>query len=187
MYVTLFTACALFAQSPAATPAVMTDYRQAREIAAREQKPLAVVIGRGVRDAEDLIDDESDVRRVSLRTSHVWVVVDTKTDAGRKLADEFNVTRGPALVLSDRTGDLQAYRHEGRMAAETLKTVLHRYSDPDMVVRTTESNVQPRASMSNYQPATSYYPPAPVYAPFMGGGCAGGMCGGGGCAGGRCR
>jgi hypothetical protein len=65
------------------------------------------------------------------------------------------------LVISDRSGKIQAYHHDGGLAASDLAAKLERFADPDLEVQSTESNVR-----------TSYYPSGQTYTqPAMGRGC----------------
>lgn len=157
----MFTALASFAlaATPAAAPSWESDYRQACAVAARESKPLAVVLGKGEAGWDALVSDTTlgAVMPAAARTAYVWHYVDTTTDAGRKLARDFR-TDGPALILSDRSGDVQAYRHQGRIGSDSLKTVLTRYADPAREVRRTETNVAPAtvpAPVQIYAPVRS--------------------------------
>ena len=95
-----------------------------------------------------------------LRSEYVCVYVDRDRRAGRELAESFEMGDGPGLVLSDRRGDSQAFRHEGTLDDDALERQLRKYSDPDRVVRRTETGAVA---------TTSYYAapaaPVPVYAP----------------------
>src|SRR5207302_6334215 len=87
----------------------------------------------------------------------------------------------PGLVLSDRRGDNQAFRHEGTLADADLERQLRKYSDPDRVVRRTESGAV--ATTSYYAapaaPAPVYAPPAAPVAPYFPAPAVGGFPGGG--------
>ena len=92
-----------------------------------------------------------------LADNYVCLYVDTEHIAGRELAASFEMG-GPGLVISDGTGEVQAFRHEGDLSNNRLLKYLQRFSDPDRVVMVTETN--PAPAVSYYQPA------APVYAPM---------------------
>src|SRR6185369_16011411 len=135
-------------------PAWQLDYRQARDVAAREQKPLAVVVGTGAAGWDKIVaGDLAPETASALRSGFVCVYVDKSTPDGEKLAKAFDLTKTTGLVISDRKGDLQAFRHEGQMADADLHRAAVRYADPALVVRSTESNAPPPAPVQYYQPA----------------------------------
>jgi len=145
-------------------PAWQLDYRQAKALAAREHKPLAVVIGTGAANWDvvstgSLGDNAAD----TLRTAYVCVYVDVATEAGQKLASEFEMKKG--LVISDKTGTLQAYKQIGAIEANKLTTALTHYADPNVVVKTTEmaGDVPAKAPVTS---TSNYYPVQQSSCPF---------------------
>lgn len=132
------------------------DYAAARKHAQKEQKPLAVFIGSGQKVAWDETLTEP-IRKI-LTQKYVCVYVDTTKQNGRTLADEFEITKGLGLVISDRTGNIQAYHHDGGMESKALAARLQRFSDPDLDVQRTESN----SRASYYPSAQNYTPSAPI-------------------------
>lgn len=135
-----------------AVPVWHTNYREAKDLAAREHKPLVVVLCTCTGEAAwNGITSEGGLNAESLkvlRDSYVCVYVDTDSDKGRRLAADFELTNGPAIIISDKSGDVQAYRHDGAQTPSALAEVFKRYANPDRVVTTTDSN---RAtSASNY-------------------------------------
>jgi hypothetical protein len=130
------------------------DYKSARQAVLSESKPMVVFLTKG--KAADFGADAKGV----LAKDYVAVAVNTETAEGQKLARAFDMTSGTGVVISDRTGTLQAFRHEGNLSAEELKARLTRYSDADHVVRTTETVAG-----------------ASEYLAYAGGSCAGGSCG----------
>jgi hypothetical protein len=174
------------------------NYDQARQVGQAEKKPLAVIVGSGEAGYERLCRDGklgSDAQK-ALGENYICVYLDTDTQVGKKLASDFGITRGTGLVLSNRSGNLQAFNHDGDLSNADLNRWLTRFADPNVVVSTTLTNDAGRTSM--YPPSdsapgawTGYGPAgyAPgMYAPYMGyggapmfgGGCPGGNCGGGG-------
>jgi hypothetical protein len=150
-------------------PAWLTDYSKASQIVARANKPLAVFLG-------DQADNVSRDGRLSseakqfLADNYVCLHIDTATAQGKDLAGAFDMPGGLGIVISDRTGKIQAFRHEGNLDNSTLVTYLVRYADPQLVIRTTESNPE---RVSNYPPSEA---PASGYCPTCSS-----------CSGGRCR
>jgi hypothetical protein len=169
-------------------PAWLTDYAAARKQARAVQKPLAVFLGSGKAGWERLSKEgklEKQAKRV-LAGEYVCVYLDTAKAGGRDLASAFEIPNGTGLVISDRTGGLQAFSHEGNLANKDLMNYLKRYAEPERVVQATETN--PARRSNYYQPAyqqqwaqPNYYNPPPAFSPmFFGGGSFGGG-GRGGC------
>src|SRR5262249_47736318 len=61
-------------------------------------------------------------------------------------ARDFEVSEGVGLIISDRTGQLQAFRHEGTLAGDDLTSYLERYSATGRVAQTTETHQSQRTS-----------------------------------------
>jgi hypothetical protein len=164
--------------SPEETLAWHTSYVQALQVGQTDKKPLAVFFGSGQGGYAQVCRDgqfSSEVRK-ALGDSYVCCYVDMESEAGKKLAADFAINRASGLVISDRTGNLQAFYHDGNLSTSDLNRWLTRLAEPDVQVRTTLTNDSAQVSMypSNYStPAYSggaggyqpYYP-----APFFGGG-----------------
>src|SRR5262249_29999699 len=134
-------------------PTWLADYAVARQLGRAMQKPLVVVVGSGQEGWEKVSQEGKlgkDVNQ-ALAGNYVCVYVDTADPHGQRLAAAFALNNGPGLVISDRTGEVQAFSHQGTLTQETLTDRLRRYADPQRVVRQTESNVIQRVS---------YYPPS---------------------------
>ena len=147
-----------------------TDYYQARKLAKTEGKPLAVFVAPG-KDAWNKLSRTGKLGKVSehsLAENYVRVFIDSKTVQGKKLAAELGLETGLGVVISDRSGELMAFHHEGDLANASLGNYLHRFADPNRVVKTTETNP------SQY---SSYYPAQQPAQQFY----FGGFGGGGGC------
>ena len=91
--------------------------------------------------------------------------MDTESREGKRLASAFQVTESTGLVVSDLTGDYQAFRYNGTLSDKDLTHSLKRFANPDRVVSTTVTSVQERVSY--YPPqttnGTTTYPAAPSY------------------------
>lgn len=195
----MFTSVMLFALTgtPAADPAEgsvwMTDYVQARKVATSEGKPLAVFVAPGKNAWGKLSNAGTlpDAVERSLSESFVRCFVDSTTPAGKRLADSLELNSGLGLVISDRTGELMAFYHEGDLTNSLLTQYLQRYGDPTWVVTTTETNPgHGHRGGSGYGGACyggACYSGGCSDGGCYGGGCYGGRCNGGGCGGGRCR
>jgi hypothetical protein len=155
-------------------------YSLAKEEGQRGGKPLAVVIGTGPGGYHGLSGEGklSPATQRLLARGYVPLYVDAATPAGKKLAEAFGVGSGPGLVISDRTGELQAFRHSGSLTDSVLAEHLERFADPNHVVRTTE---QVQNSRVSYYPegngsssGTSQAPYSSQLIPSFGGGFGGG-------------
>jgi hypothetical protein len=161
------------------------SYTVASRQGSQERKPLAVFIGRGPNGWDSLSKEgELDPAAEKLLAEHyVRVYLDLAKPEGRRLAAAFDMNDGPGVVLSDFSGELQAFRHQGSLSNSDLEQKLRKYADPDRTVVRTETLqsavVQTSAYPPPYAPAPQYFAPA---APVWGGGFYGGFSGGrGGC------
>ncbi|HEY1381921.1 MAG TPA: hypothetical protein VGF55_34290 [Gemmataceae bacterium] len=123
---------ALFpAHNATLAPAWHHDYRTAREVGSREHKPLVVVIGSGKTDWANLAKpaEQDESINQTLRSSYVCLFVDTDTTEGQKLAREFDMP-GPGVVISTRSGEVEAYRKAGEVpAGELAKELVNNAND----------------------------------------------------------
>jgi hypothetical protein len=141
MLTTSFTAVVLAAFAAAGsgpTSPWQTDYKSAVRMAADTKKPLAVFLGHGKNGPNYLVRDgglgTKEVKALS--EGYVSVYVDVDTDGGKSLSNSFEITEG--VVISDRTGSVQAVLHEGTVSQTELNDYLTRYAEPSKVVTTTE-------------------------------------------------
>lgn len=150
-------------------PAWLADYAAARQIGRATQKPLVVVIGSGQEGWEKMSQEGKLGKEVNraLAGNYVCVYVDTADPWGQRLAAAFAMNQGPGLVISDRSGDVQAFSHQGTLTEANLADRLRRHADPQRVVRQTETNVSQRVS---YYPPSYQQVPASSYAPVFSGG-----------------
>jgi hypothetical protein len=156
---------ALFPANATLAPAWHNDYRQARAVGEREHKPLVVVIGSGKTPWANLaqVAEQDGSINQTLRSSYVCLFVDTDTTEGQRLAQSFELS-GPGVVISDRTGEYQAYRKAGEVPAAELARTLTAHTDDAYVAKKLAPPATPPASYA-----------APVYYPSFGGGF-GGSC-----------
>jgi len=148
---------------PTGSPAWHTDYAAALARAAESNKPIAVFIAHGGTGYARVVAEGNlpadDARQ--LGQSYVCLYVDTATEKGKKLAGAFEMNEG--LVISDRTGEKQALRHEGKVSREELHKYLTRYADPNRAVVTTET---PAAFVAAAPAVITTPQPAPVIPAF---------------------
>lgn len=131
------------APSPAAErPEWLNDYHLALRRGQLTQRPLAVFIGEGTTGYNKTSREGRLNRAVekALADHYVCVYLDINQDSAQTLAQKLEITRGRGVVISDRTGRHQAYHHDGDLAAGDLLESLQRFSDPELVVRTTQTN-----------------------------------------------
>jgi hypothetical protein len=114
-----------------------------------------------------------------LSAEYICVYIDTTAAAGKRLAAAFEISEGPGIVISDATGDLQAFRHAGELGGDDLVRYLRRYAAPGRVVRSTEGTREGGAILpAHYGPQTGAAPsssgPALAYPVAVGGDFTGG-------------
>jgi len=161
--------------APAVTsekPLWLKDYGKARQQGRKAHKPVCVVIGSGRSGWGDLSEEAkfgNEVNRL-LAAHYVCLYVDTEHISGQRLAEAFDIAADPGIVISDATGKLQAFRHEGQLSNSSLAGYLRRFADPERVVETTETN--PGSGRGYYSREQAVAPAAPVtlYSSFGGGG-----------------
>jgi hypothetical protein len=128
---------ALFpAHNATLAPSWHHDYRQARDVGSRENKPLVVVIGSGKTDWANLAkpaEQDGSINQ-TLRSSYVCLFVDTDTTDGQQLARTFDMA-GPGVVISNRSGEVEAYRKAGEVPAVELAKELVNHTNDDYVTK----------------------------------------------------
>jgi hypothetical protein len=149
-------------------PSWVTDYSEALECSAADEKPVAVILAPGKEgwrkiDREGRLTDEA---KAVLAGQYICLHVNTATRKGRSLARKLEMPDGLGIVLSSRTGELQAFRHEGDLSSGKLVRYLRKYGDPDYVVRKTDTNPSKPRIRRVYVPR-----PPTSFLPSGGGGC----------------
>lgn len=107
----------------------LTNYAEAQEKAIKEQRPLAVFFGSG-RDGFRHVNREGKLAESTerlLAENYVCVFLDVAAPSNRSLVTTFAIKSGKGLVLSDRSGDHQAFHHDGDLSAAQLTEVLQRH------------------------------------------------------------
>jgi hypothetical protein len=134
---------------------------------------LAVFIGAG-RSGWEQVSRTGQLGKETQRilaSQYVCVYVDSAEPGGQRLASAFEIPQGLGLVISDRSGERQAFHHPGDLAAPDLQRSLQRYTDRERPLRVTETNGT--RQVSYYPDARAVAPQwaAPVSAPvYFGGG-----------------
>lgn len=126
------------------------DYATAYHKGISEHKPLAVLISSGSGGWHKLSKEGSlgDESLRLLESSYVCVYVDVSTEGGQRLASRFEMGNGPGLVIGDRTGEVQSFRHHGELSNNDLENQLRRLARA----------AEPRQSYSAPARAYSYTP-----------------------------
>lgn len=164
-----------------ATPSWQTDYAKAITLAAAEQKPVAVFIGKGQTGYTQVVNGTIPTEAGQLLAkNYVCVYVDTTTAAGKTLAGQFDISRG--FVISGKGGSVQALRYAGTVAPENLTTYLSKYSEVKTIV-TTETAGEATLPATSFGgcpngrcPSTVSGTYTPIYSGFPSSSCPNGKC-----------
>jgi len=161
-----------------------TDYGQAMQQAVTQQKPMAVLIGKGDQFAKLMADTGMPEETAKLlREKYVCMTVDVNTSEGAKLANQFQMQEG--LVISSAGGSHQALRQGGPVTATDLAKHIPTYANgPSIPANTTTLGSAPVIASTPYiyptysyptyspltysqpiYPATYAYPPTQFYTP----------------------
>ena len=144
------------------------SYSHAQNLGVNQKKPLFVVVGSGPNGWTKVIRDGAPSQEVTqiLSQRYVCVYIDVSNPTGRALAESFGITGQSGLIISDRTGESQAFWHQGDLSNDAAIRYLHKYSDPGLTVQGTETVNSVR---------TSFYPteaPQQLFRPaFSSGSC----------------
>ena len=165
---TILVALSIFVSSPGAESLIwQKDYATALQRGKETGKPLAVFMGKGANGWQSMakegkIDSKS---AEVLADKYVCLYVDMSDEAGKQLAESFELHASTGLVISGPGGALQAFRQEGEMPQADLQQKLERFSDPNRVVTTTEGVPLQRVSFypSNYQTTTGQMGGVPMF------------------------
>lgn len=160
MFSTSLSAAVVGLMAVGSLPNLQTDYRKALTISASEQKPVAVFIARGSDGYAKLVSEGTlgSEATDALKQKYVPIYVNTATDTGVALARSFGMSEG--LVISNRTGSVQALRHEGTVSQTELSGYLKRFTETSWVA-TTEQHAAGQVGIAAAPVAVA----APVYAP----------------------
>jgi hypothetical protein len=139
-------------------PSWQTSYVDAQRDAVALKKPIAVVFAPGPNAWSKVIQEPRPAAEVTklLTDQYVCVMVDTQSDEGKRLAQTFQITTDRGLVISDRTGSLQAFWHQGELSNESMTRYLTKFADPTVVVTGTETLAPARPTVYQ-QPQPAYF------------------------------
>src|SRR5262245_8008408 len=128
--------------NPNQEPIWLDDYGSGCKQCEKVGKPLILFVGSGAQGWKSLSRDGQIGQETSeiLAQKYVCVYIDTNRKEGRELAMALEIPNHLGIVISDSTGHYQAFRHEGDLRNQDLNRYLRRYSDPQRVVASTESN-----------------------------------------------
>jgi hypothetical protein len=146
----MYTSLVLFALTAPAADETLTwvkDYPTARRQSAEQNKPIAVFLGGGKNGYDKVVQGGlTDQTRQRLQDNYICCFVDTSTEQGRNLAQQFDMPGGQGIVISNRNGQLQAFSHVGELTNAELNARLQRYADSGYVANTTETLTGGRTS-----------------------------------------
>jgi hypothetical protein len=152
------------------------DYSAAQRLGREGHKPLAVFIGSGSAGWHQVSQEGQLSEHVKqlLVKNYICVYIDTDSQEGKQLATAFEVPNRLGLIVSDASGRYQAFYHKGGLPSETLANYLSRYADPELIIRTTETNTSEQTSRNaaenNPAAVQSYYQPMRYSSPVWSGG-----------------
>jgi hypothetical protein len=140
-------------------PTWLTDYRAALARVSAEHKPVAVFIAPGANGYAKLVHEGQLGTDATLLLSQQYVAlhIDPTTPAGQQTAQSFGMTEG--LVISDRSGGIQAYRHVGPLSQAELTASLR------VCAETTPAIVPVSTSTSHYPAAPAVSAPPTIVTP----------------------
>lgn len=166
-------ACLLAAPLAATSAQEVTwrSYSEGQVVGLKAGKPLAVFVGAGRAGHEQINQDGSyngEIRKI-LADRYVCVYLDANRPEDQPTIRQFGIHYGTGLVLSDRTGQLQAFHHDGTLSGSDLSRQLRRFADPFLVVDTTRTagaervSFYPPPAMSQDVVPASFAAPAPLF------------------------
>ncbi|MCI0638641.1 MAG: hypothetical protein L0Y70_06175 [Gemmataceae bacterium] len=139
------------------------DYYAAQLKGSQEKKPLAVFVNSGGQGK--LVQDGSWPQSLkdTLVSKYICACLDSEKTENRELIRALAISSGQGLVISDRTGSVQAFHHDGPITTADLARHLLSFADTSAQVRATTTNGQPRVSYypnvngrpTRFVPATS--------------------------------
>jgi hypothetical protein len=160
------------ATAPPSTPVWQKSYSEARELTQASKKPMAIFIAPGPAGAKQAITEGAltDTLQKVLATKYVCVYLDTNNSTHQSLIEALRIRGGFGVVVSDHTGGLMAFHHDGKISQANLQSHLDYFADSAVQVKTTISNTTNTARPSYYGPVNGVAPanyvapaaPAPV-------------------------
>jgi hypothetical protein len=153
-----FSIAYLFGTEASGNLAWHATYKAALTAAKRLDRPLFILFNAGSSSAVRLIGNMpvlSDEIEKALDEGYIRAYMDTETESGRSLADEFTVSVVPTIVVVVPGSDMPAHRSSGTPTTEQLLAVLSRHA-PVSTARQTAMVVQrPIASTGQAQAGTN--------------------------------
>lgn len=131
----------------APTPVWENDYRAAMARVNEAGKPMVLIVGAGKSGMESVVNEGSFDASVTklLASKFVCVYIDTNTTSGKALAEALQIKTG--VVISDKTGQTQAFSSAVALPRAMLESTLVKYAEADPKdVKKTETVVDPKAA-----------------------------------------
>ena len=126
-------------------PVWLTSYSSGLEQGQKQGKPVAVFVGSGAQGQAAPVKEgqfSADALKI-LSHRYVCVYLDRSQSANQRLVRDLGITVA-GLVISDRTGNLQAFHQDGAISQSDLTGRLRHF-----VVSSTVSNTESRLSFYN--------------------------------------
>ena len=128
-------------------PTWQPSYTIALDRGQKESKPVAVFVGSGPQGQAAAVKGghfSADQLRI-LAQKYVCVYLDRTQAGNQRLVRDLGITVA-GLVVSDKSGNFQAFHHDGVIAQDALSKELQNLADPNRVVSRTVSNTPARVS-----------------------------------------
>ena len=128
-------------------PAWLNSYSAGTEAGQKVRKPVAVFVGSGSQGHAALVKEGhfSAEALGLLSRNYVCVYLDRSKPANQQLVRDLSIGQA-GLVISDRSGDYQAFHHDGAISQADLTVRLQQFGNPDLVISNTVSNAVSRVS-----------------------------------------
>ncbi len=114
-----------------------TSYQAALVKARETGKPVAILVGAGLKGWQNVTTEELSAEARKLLTSeYICVYLDVSQPKGRALANALEINTDKGLVLSTKDAKSQAFWHNGSLTNFELARCLQRYAVTGAVTRT---------------------------------------------------
>jgi thioredoxin-related protein len=131
-----------------------SSYAKAIQDVQRTDKPLFIVFDKGSSSFRNMVHENpflSEQVEEALSADYLRMFVDTETEAGKKLAGQFEADELPRIVVIDRSGEWQVYRKSGSPTSDQVQSVLAQYRRSKITTSpsTTDTRFYPPSSSSS--------------------------------------
>lgn len=134
----------------AQTPAWQKSYAGALDVGQKQGRPVAVFVGTGPQGQAALVKEgqfSAETLQI-LAQKYVCLYLDRAQPGNERLISDLGISK-TGLVISDRTGEFQAFHHDGTVPLVELNQQLQRFALQGPNISRTVSNATQRASYYN--------------------------------------